>query len=246
MRIVMAGVVVASSGCNTIFSLDRITGDAAMADAAPADTSADTRPRDAACATDTVAAALKADTQINSTSPLLNFGGAPVINIGVGIDSVGLFRFDLSAVPADATIQGLTLTLPYAPTSSHCSTNCGSCSFDTAGTFSVYFATSDWTESGVTWIKRTANTNDEWSAPGANGMSDRSELVETGVHDNDMTTEIELPANDLAAWRTANNELSILIEPGAGTVMVVAAKERVAEGCNPPTEHASLQVEYCP
>lgn len=105
------------------------------------------------------------DTYIISDNPTTNYGTNTSMNIGFDTGGGGagraLIKFDLSSIPATATITSAILTLtPVTDNSSN------------ARTLSVYRCLRAWTEAGATWNKYDGTNN--WGTAGAeNTTSDR-------------------------------------------------------------------------
>lgn len=104
-------------------------------------------------------AAVVADTTLYIVKPAGNFGGAPTANCGAyGSIANGLpclFRFDLSAIPANATIHAATFRL-YSTAQAGGPT----------GDYALYALLRPWTEMGATWATTDGVTS--WSSGGAN------------------------------------------------------------------------------
>ena len=79
---------------------------------------------------------------------------------GSPVDIGALIRFDISAVPAGATVTGVSLTFNVLATASG---------------FSVYELKKDFTETVATW--NLARTGISWEQPGAQGPTDRGTAV---------------------------------------------------------------------
>jgi hypothetical protein len=102
-----------------------------------------------------------ADATIRSDAPDSNFGGATFVMAGSSnsgaIVSRGLFRFDLSGIPTNATVSNVTLTVVGVNLA-----------------MNEYFGLSrvltNWNESEVTWNRRTASM--PWTAPGGQTGTD--------------------------------------------------------------------------
>ncbi|MBI5292462.1 MAG: DNRLRE domain-containing protein, partial [Chloroflexi bacterium] len=73
--------------------------------------------------------------------------------------SSSLLRFDLSGIPANATITSATLSLWLTDDFS-----------DNAGAFNVYRVKRAWTEDGATWNAAAAGSN--WNTPGLDLTTD--------------------------------------------------------------------------
>jgi hypothetical protein len=128
------------------------------------------------------------DTYLNKWIPGKNYGKDGYIRTHTSGEQVGLLRFDLSALPADATIISATLWLHlemgFRP-------NVGSADdgvldapvdattvFDTTlifpfhpGTLEIYKLLRGWNESAANWDKLTPSGF--WDMPGGNGDEDR-------------------------------------------------------------------------
>jgi len=205
---------------------------------------------DASCAL-TFAALAQADTILTSSSPGLNFGSGPLANVGTGINSVGVFRFDVTALPSTARILSARLELTFAATSSACSPNCGSClGIEHVGNLALFYMRSDWSESMATWNQATAGL--PWGAAGASQSAiDRSATpVAMTTHQPGASETIAIDASALAdlngVWRRTN-QVSFELVPSNFGVFVIATRESAAEACvaggyGP----ARLAVEYCP
>lgn len=103
------------------------------------------------------------DTYIAQASPTSNYGTSTTLVADgdrptrSGKDSSVLLRWDLSSIPAHATVTGVSLTFRI--------TNA------TSGSYSVYALERAWVESGATWNSASASTS--WQAAGAQGALDR-------------------------------------------------------------------------
>ncbi|WP_257460851.1 DNRLRE domain-containing protein [Archangium lipolyticum] len=108
------------------------------------------------------------DTWLQETAPSTNAGGDTVLRMdrdspaGTGLSANALLRFDLSAIPSNATVRSVTLTFTVTNRTS-------------GEGFFLYAASRDWSESQATWTRATSTTT--WSAPGARGAADRGATV---------------------------------------------------------------------
>lgn len=243
----LADVTRADGGMDLAFT-DGVVSDLAIADASAPDLIVDlAAPPDLACVVQKLAANADADTIIGPGAPMLNFGGAATANVGVGISSVGLFRFDVTALPANARIQAIRLAFTFVPKSTDCAPACGLCNFDATGTVSLFYLRGDWAELGATWINY--DTNKPWSANGASqGGVDRSAAPIANAQHMAMTnTAIDVQAADFGAlpmWRTGN-KISFALVPSNGAVFVIATRENPNQGCgNNAAPH--LEIDWCP
>ncbi|WP_338264561.1 DNRLRE domain-containing protein [Corallococcus caeni] len=104
------------------------------------------------------------DTTLSENSPTLNLGTDGLIRLdrdyptGSGKTSNGLLRFDVSAIPANATVQAVRLTFNVRNST-------------TGEGYFVYAAGRAWTEGQATWT--LAATGSPWSGAGASGSADR-------------------------------------------------------------------------
>jgi hypothetical protein len=106
-----------------------------------------------------------ADTTLDKTTPSASHGSEPFCTIRGGSASTRhcLLRWDLSSIPASATIGQSTLTLKISDTDG------------SASTFGAFQMVRSWSESGATWNKADATTL--WEVPGAWGASDSATAV---------------------------------------------------------------------
>jgi hypothetical protein len=117
------------------------------------------------------------DAQIVQESPTTNSGSST--QFGVGEDntntthSSALLEFDLSGLPADATVESATLSIWVETDRS-----------SNARTMRAYAINNDWVETQVTWNNRKSST--PWQTAGANGASDviADDIGSTAMADN--------------------------------------------------------------
>jgi hypothetical protein len=105
------------------------------------------------------------DTYLLSSSSATNYGASADMGIGENNDVANkyarsLLKFDLSSIPADATITSVTLSLW---TSQDISSN--------NGTVNVYRLKTPFNETQATWNRSATGIN--WQSVGASGVNDR-------------------------------------------------------------------------
>jgi hypothetical protein len=128
------------------------------------------------------------DSYLNKWIPGKNYGFDGYIRTHTSGEQVGLLRFDLSALPANATIISATLSL-FLETGFGRFREAGAADvaldapldattvFDAVlsipppGTLEIYKLLQGWNESQTNWTKATAT--DPWDVPGGNGDMDR-------------------------------------------------------------------------
>jgi hypothetical protein len=231
-------------------SLDHSSLDGAMAMPdliAPADLG----PPDLRCPTMSLLVYADAVTALAATQPDLSPGGRATFDVGGPLASVGLTRFDLSALPQSADVLSARVTYSFAATSSDCSANCGSCAdLDHAGNLALYWARNDWVEASATW---RSTGNGPWGMSGASlvGVDRGATPIANAGHNFDSDTVFTIDPTELDeltgnAWRQ-NDEISIEMIPFNNAVFIVATEHSADEGCvkggyRPPR----LELFYCP
>ena len=168
-----------------------------------------------ACYAGTPAGALPVgDTYIDSGSPDRNYGSDNQFEVRPdrGADRRGLLKFDLSAIPANATISSATLYL-YENGNK------------TGQTTYIYRVTSDWTESTVTW-----NT---WSTPGGDFDSSTAYFAYLPEQGNCMVT-LDI-TNLVQTWSrgTHPNYGLMLYSIGPNHIISYSSKESGKPGESP-------------
>jgi len=147
------------------------------------------------------------DSYVNTNSDTTNYGAnaSMVVDIsGGGLGSQhALLQFDLSSMPANATISSATLTV-------NATANGG------AANLNVYQLNEAWTENQVTWKQRVTGTN--WSTQGGTitgGVQANLNTGLTGLHSWDITTLVQ-------SWYTtpANNNGLMIASPDTGGTTV--------------------------
>jgi hypothetical protein len=171
-----------------------------------------------------------ADAMINNSDSNVNFGSSTVVTVGVSDDGLsvsrGLFRFDLSGIPTNASVSNITLSLVATSQPS------------SSALFGLSVVLSNWSEAGVTWNSRLVSV--PWSAPGGQSgvdfASSASALtVLTGPGTTNSITDNGAnpyygPAHDVQAWvgDPADNFGWILAandENSAGSLIVLDSRE---------------------
>jgi hypothetical protein len=204
---------------------------------------------DAACTTKSVLAV--ADAPIFMSLPTQDLSKLGVVTVGSDLTSVGVFKFDVTTLPAG--YNSLTLVLAYGAHDDNCNSPCGSCdAIDIGGTFDVYPMRSDWQElvattKGVTWNDLYSTV--PWQVPGALGAQDRGAKLGTFPHTKDQDTQVRIAGTALAEtalWIRSNlvsfQVVNVALGAG-GAKLVVRSHEHT---CDPGTLHSQLIAEYCP
>ncbi|MCE9579514.1 MAG: hypothetical protein K8W52_40710 [Deltaproteobacteria bacterium] len=245
-------IALAAGGCNAILGLDpthRGPEDAAPVDGPPgAEDAADAAPDASPCMAIAVAQLVADGIFIEGDAQ--NHATLGVINISANLNSTGIMRFAMPALPPGITIAYLTLTLPFAAEAADCgSTSCGSCaSLDRAGSVNVAYLRSDWDEATVSYTQRADGK--EWGLPGAKALTvDRSpQLGSARPHAADATTVIVLSGTDLDnldKW-SSSGELSFAVTPTLGTALLVGTREHdVLNATCAPVSGPTLTITYC-
>ena len=147
------------------------------------------------------------DSYVNDGSKTTNYGG----NTSMVVDRAGgglgaqraLLKFDISSIPASATITSATLTL-------NATANGGALDLD------IYEVTEAWVEGQVTWNQRTTGNN--WSSAGVTNSATTTPTLNTGatgLHNWDVTTLV----TDWYNLTKVNHGLMIA-SPDTGTTTV--------------------------
>ena len=103
--------------------------------------------------------------RFGEADPETNYGISPTLSLRNNDYKAGLLRFDVSSVPASASILSATLSVHV-----YGSTNLNPLDVQ------AYRMLRAWSETGVTWNRASAGT--PWAAAGANGIgADRDDLV---------------------------------------------------------------------
>ncbi|MEJ2139438.1 MAG: DNRLRE domain-containing protein [Gammaproteobacteria bacterium] len=99
------------------------------------------------------------DTFISEGSPTSNYGSERELDIDgddAGSETAGLIRWDISAIPANATIESATISVDVTGSSSD--------------NYNLYAVEKNWLESGATW--NATGISGAWSTAGATGSGD--------------------------------------------------------------------------
>jgi hypothetical protein len=191
------------------------------------------------CSTVTLPA--EADAELSYLATNSNFGSDQLFDFSTG--EYVIYRFDVTTVPATASIQSIGLRLGYSPNG--CSTNCYSCSiYDANATPEMRFMSSDWDEATVTYNNR--RTGMAWNVPGAEGAPDRSATVAGHtMHTAHADTTIPVDAaalGELATWRQSNR-VTLQVTVAVQDAMTITSRE-TGKTCTAGTTPA-LVVRYC-
>jgi hypothetical protein len=101
------------------------------------------------------------DTKIAARSASKNYGNETKLTIDGDPDEAGLFRWDVSAIPAGSTVQSAFIELNVSGSS--------------RDTYEVYALQRAWEELSATWQRYATGNN--WSGAGANGSADTQPAV---------------------------------------------------------------------
>jgi hypothetical protein len=101
------------------------------------------------------------DTMLRSNKPANNSGNATKLTVDGSPDTVSLLRWDLSSLPAGATVQSASITFYIHDAST--------------GSYELYGMNRAWTENQAHWTQ--AATGSAWQIPGAAGAADRDTTV---------------------------------------------------------------------
>jgi len=129
-----------------------------------------------------------ADAEINADLPTTNFGDQD--HDSVDEFETTLIQFDLSSIPAGATILSATMTKTTTDEAS-----------EDGGTVRIHRMREAWTEAGVTWLTR--NGTDGWLVSGARPPS-RDVLSIASFRPEELAREYQilLPNNLVQDWIT--------------------------------------------
>lgn len=103
------------------------------------------------------------DTYISQANAASNFGSATTVQVdgddpsGSGQDLVTLLKWDISSIPAGATVDSAEIAMSVTNAS--------------GGPYPAYAALRDWVETQANWNQAASGVN--WGSPGAAGASDR-------------------------------------------------------------------------
>lgn len=108
-----------------------------------------------------VAYAGNTDTKIASKKATTNYGNDAKMTIDGDPDEAGLFRWDVSAIPAGSTVTSVTIDLNVTGSSKD--------------TYEVYALQRAWNELAATWQRYANGAN--WATAGASGAADQQSAV---------------------------------------------------------------------
>jgi len=171
------------------------------------------------------------DSQLSQGAATTNFGTATTIQVASQSGSQNkriLVKFDLSSIPANATINSanLTLFMTTAPSNNR--------------TYNAHRMTRDWTESQVTW--NIAQTGTNWTTAGGDYNGTATTSTTTGTTNNvSLTWNIQA---DVQAWVNGTSNYGTLIKDGtessATARTATFASEENATSANRP----QLVIDY--
>src|SRR3989454_658745 len=171
------------------------------------------------------------DSQLSLGAATTNFGTATTIQVASQSGSQNkriLVKFDLSSIPANATINSanLTLFMTTAPSNNR--------------TYNAHRMTRDWTESQVTWNIAQTGTNSTTAGGDYNGTATTSTTTAT-TNNVSLTWNIQA---DVQAWVNGTSNYGTLIKDGtessATARTATFASEENATSANRP----QLVIDY--
>jgi DNA-binding phage protein len=173
-----------------------------------------------------------ADAGLTELSPTTNNGSATSLGVdGVDPDPNGgdlnaALRWDLSQIPAGATVNSATVTLNV--------TN------STAQTYGAYELKKAWSEGQVSWSQ--AATGSPWATAGAKGTTDRGAKIADVAPTKKASYTFTIPASVVQGWLDAPSSSNgiLLADPTAGTTNWDLFAFDTREGATPP----KLSVTY--
>ena len=101
------------------------------------------------------------DTRLRGDFPSRNFGGSSKLELDGNPDQVTLLQWDVSRIPADASVVGASITLEIVNASTD--------------SFPIYEALTPWQEKQATF--QDSLTGQAWASPGASGSADRGDTI---------------------------------------------------------------------
>jgi hypothetical protein len=141
-----------------------------------------------------------ADAGLSELAPTTNNGSATTLKVDGddpgGKDLYSALRWDLSQIPAGATVTSATVTL-----------NISSPSSQTYGVFELKRA---WSEGQVNW--NVASTGNLWATAGAKGATDRGSQIASVTPTNIAPYTFTIPASVVQGWlNTPSSNNGILL-----------------------------------
>ena len=119
------------------------------------------------------------DTKLRSDAPSTPFGSSDYLEVDAGPDYAALLQWDLSDVPAGATILDATLVLHVTNVST--------------AAYQLYALSTPWDEASATWVEKTAG--EPWDAPGGAGSGDRNATILADIRGPSLG-ELRVPLNN--------------------------------------------------
>lgn len=203
------------------------------------------------CTTGALSATLDADSLIVAAQNTFVFGSIDALRIDAFGETEALYRFSLEALPTDANIVSMVLTLHSVPRSQQCSAagTCIECQdLAESGVLELQFLRSDWQESDVKFSERAVGESWEQAGAAAVGV-DRSEVITTHLYDGISQASFEFLVGENSAPWIGSELVSFLVTPTESTVLMSTSKE---SGTFPnclldPDEFVlpRLDVKYC-
>ena len=167
-----------------------------------------------------------ADAGLTELAPTTNNGTATTLKVdGVDPDPSGgdlyaALRWDLSQIPAGATVSNATVTLNITNATIH--------------TYGAYDLKRAWNEGQLTWNQ--ASTGTPWATAGAKGATDRGAKVADVAPTKKVLYTFTIPASVVQGWldnpSTSNGIL--LADPTSGTTNWDTFAFDTKEGATPP------------
>ena len=172
------------------------------------------------------------DAGLSELAPATNNGAAKTLSVdGVdpdpnGGDLYAALRWDLSSIPAGASIQNATVTLNVTNSTNH--------------TYGAYELKRAWSEGQVTWNQ--AAMGSPWATAGAKGTTDRGPKIADVAPTKKAPYTFTIPASVVQGWRdnpSSSNGI-VLADPTVGTTNWDTFSFDTREGTTPP----KLSVTY--
>jgi len=147
------------------------------------------------------------DTAIAAWFPTTNYGSG-ALGVRAADYKASIIRFDLSSIPAGATIKSATLSLYTVAR-----TNVGA---TTIGSFQLY---RPWSEATATW--RQAMTGVPWETAGANGPTYRASTPSSTATLNSVGTCVNLDITSIVqSWINGSTNAGVALKYTSGDVQV--------------------------
>src|SRR5215210_5295058 len=150
-------------------------------------------PRPVEAATGTQALTSVADAGLSELAPTTNNGTATTLKVDGddpdpgGGDLYAALRWNLSSIPAGATVNSATITLNISNPSPQ--------------TYGVYELKKAWNEGQLTW--NVAATGTPWATAGAKGTTDRGSQIASVTPTNIASYTFTIPASVVQGWLNA-------------------------------------------